>query len=251
ITVILLLYFFVIGTFDIEKAHLFTKMAEGEKADNISFFEISGSLSNTSYRIFINCYFKKFICLSVLFLLVEIAVRFLFGFIKTGPLDILKNTSYIPDPTKSLYLACTLFAVISVLILCLFVYILIKYIFVEYIIAEKCSKYIEKSNDMGIIDNAAYKKHVYKNFRSFILGDRSLSSTEIYSENNALVRNNFSIITKFVLSFSGWFLLSLATLGIGFAFLIPYFNAASALLYSELKESRDNACKFLTDTANK
>jgi len=42
------------------------------------------------------------------------------------------------------------------------------------------------------------------------------------------------------LSFIGWFILSLMTLGIGFIFLIPYVNTALAHFYEELKaESND------------
>ncbi|MCC8097408.1 MAG: hypothetical protein LIO44_02380 [Eubacterium sp.] len=35
----------------------------------------------------------------------------------------------------------------------------------------------------------------------------------------------------FTLSFLGWFLLSIITLGLGFAFFIPYFDSARGLVF--------------------
>jgi uncharacterized membrane protein len=40
---------------------------------------------------------------------------------------------------------------------------------------------------------------------------------------------------RLILRFSGWFILSILTLGIGFLFLVPYFQTANAEFYEDLK----------------
>ncbi|MCD7854914.1 MAG: hypothetical protein LUG66_04780 [Clostridiales bacterium] len=82
-------------------------------------------------------------------------------------------------------------------------------------------------------------------FTSFILTDihnKTLTfdreaKGDIYALNERLTYGKYFDRIKFVLSFSGWFLLSLITFGLGFAFLVPYFLQSAAELYiTENKE---------------
>ncbi|MCD8237952.1 MAG: DUF975 family protein [Clostridiales bacterium] len=83
-------------------------------------------------------------------------------------------------------------------------------------------------------------------FVSFILADINNKTLTLDREakgdikalNKKLNEGKYFDRIKFVLSFFGWFLLSLITLGIGFAFLIPYFLQSAALLYTMENKER-------------
>ncbi|MBN2796330.1 MAG: DUF975 family protein [Clostridia bacterium] len=71
----------------------------------------------------------------------------------------------------------------------------------------------------------------------FIMRDvEDVTATEAMALSKALMEGYKMDYFKFVLSFFGWLLLSLITVGIGFLFLYPYFIASQKHYYEKLKE---------------
>lgn len=72
----------------------------------------------------------------------------------------------------------------------------------------------------------------------FIMNDNpGMSSTDALRASKELMRGNKGKYFVFVLSFAGWFLLSLLSLGIGLLWLGAYYNTAKANFYEDLKRN--------------
>ena len=72
----------------------------------------------------------------------------------------------------------------------------------------------------------------------YILADDSeISSKGAFKKAKQMMKGNKWRLFKLELSFFGWFVLCVLTLGIGTFFLIPYVEAATAEFYSELKNN--------------
>ncbi len=67
-----------------------------------------------------------------------------------------------------------------------------------------------------------------------------MSGLEAIDASKMLMDGHKSEYFGFTVSFIGWFLLSILTFGIGFLFLIPYFNAAKVEFYEVIKRSADD-----------
>lgn len=71
---------------------------------------------------------------------------------------------------------------------------------------------------------------------NFILkDDKEISSTDAMQLSMNMMKGHKMQFFGFVLSFIGWAILSLLTLGIGFFFLVPYYESAKAHFYEDLK----------------
>lgn len=81
----------------------------------------------------------------------------------------------------------------------------------------------------GIIKNYSYA------MTEFVLADRKdLSYNQAIEESMRLMQGNKWRLFVLDLSFIGWALLCLLTLGIGFLFLVPYMHVARAHFYADL-----------------
>lgn len=83
----------------------------------------------------------------------------------------------------------------------------------------------------GIIKSISYSQTLY------ILRDHpEYSATEAITESRRLMDGYKWKYVLFLLSFIGWFLLTAITFGLAWFFVGPYFSAAQAVFYDELKE---------------
>ncbi|MDH8678438.1 DUF975 family protein [Fusibacter bizertensis] len=81
----------------------------------------------------------------------------------------------------------------------------------------------------GIIASISYSMTYY------ILQDQpELSPLEAIAQSKALMRGHKMDFFILAISFVGWFLLSLITFGLGFLYLLPYYNATKAHFYNDL-----------------
>lgn len=67
--------------------------------------------------------------------------------------------------------------------------------------------------------------------------DPEISSKDAFKKAKQMMKGNKWRLFKLELSFIGWFVLCVLTLGVGVFFLIPYVNAATAEFYIELKNN--------------
>ncbi|MCC8015173.1 MAG: hypothetical protein LIO87_08250 [Eubacterium sp.] len=137
--------------------------------------------------------------------------------------------NYINGGFKNVFSAAVIaYAVLAALVFALLLIYMIKFIFAGCITADLChDKDIIRSSDnnTGFAEGDLYEYNGRK-FNGTLFGEI------IESENNALkIKCSLSKIVLLTLSFWGWFILSLVTLGFGFAFLIPYYNMTIAELY--------------------
>ncbi|MDD2260001.1 MAG: DUF975 family protein, partial [Acholeplasmataceae bacterium] len=65
-----------------------------------------------------------------------------------------------------------------------------------------------------------------------------LSASEILVASTNMMRGHRWRLFCLNLSFIGWFILSILTLGIGLFFLVPYIQTSTAIFYEELRESQ-------------
>nr|WP_257125369.1 DUF975 family protein [Bhargavaea cecembensis] len=86
----------------------------------------------------------------------------------------------------------------------------------------------------GIIKSFSYSLTIY------ILHDRpELSALEAITESRKMMDGYKGQAFLLTLSFIGWFILGILTLGIGFLFIYPYYSATYARFYEEIKEGYD------------
>lgn len=84
----------------------------------------------------------------------------------------------------------------------------------------------------GIIKNYAYAMSFY------ILADNpELTAREALSKSKEMMNGHKFDLFVLNLSFIGWILLSVITLGIGFIYVIPYMSSTTANFYNSLKEA--------------
>ncbi|MGM9534128.1 MAG: DUF975 family protein, partial [Intestinibacter sp.] len=73
----------------------------------------------------------------------------------------------------------------------------------------------------------------------YILSDlENIDTIGILDKSMELIKKNVFKYIKFEISFIGWFLLSIATLGVGFLFLAPYKTICEIYFYQEIKEDK-------------
>ena len=65
--------------------------------------------------------------------------------------------------------------------------------------------------------------------------DKEISAADALMKSMKMMEGHKMELFWLILSFIGWFLLCLVTLGIGFLFLAPYFNTTMAHYYEDLK----------------
>lgn len=72
----------------------------------------------------------------------------------------------------------------------------------------------------------------------FIMTDNpQLSAFEALNQSKQMMTGFKGKLFRLWLSFLGWFLLGIITLGIGFLWVLPYYNTAKANFYQDLKDS--------------
>lgn len=67
-----------------------------------------------------------------------------------------------------------------------------------------------------------------------IADDPSLTGMDALNKSKEMMKGHKMRLFKLHLSFFGWYILSILTLGIGFIFLIPYIYTANAVFYNDL-----------------
>ena len=74
----------------------------------------------------------------------------------------------------------------------------------------------------------------------FIMYDNpELTATEALDRSKEMMDGEKMNLFVLWLSFLGWFILGLVTLGIGFIWIIPYYNAAKTAFYEDLKAKKE------------
>lgn len=82
----------------------------------------------------------------------------------------------------------------------------------------------------------------------FVLNDNpELSYDAAISKSSRLMQGHKMEYFVFVLSFAGWFVLSILTMFIGFLWLAPYFQTAKAAFYHELLAEQDEYVATVID----
>lgn len=96
----------------------------------------------------------------------------------------------------------------------------------------------------GIVKGISYS------MTAFVLADNpELKYDAAITRSSQLMKGHKMQYFRFALSFIGWYLLAALTLGIGFLWLIPYFNTAKAAFYHELlEEEQKNNVVYLGET---
>lgn len=82
----------------------------------------------------------------------------------------------------------------------------------------------------GIIAAISYSQTFY-----ILAENNSLSGVQALEKSTAMMRGHKWQYFCLIWRFFGWFLLSILTLGIGFLFLIPYYQVSFAKFYDDLK----------------
>lgn len=77
----------------------------------------------------------------------------------------------------------------------------------------------------------------------FVMLDFELGANDAITRSKELMRGFKWKLFKLRLSFIGWYLLCVVSLGIGYIFLRPYFDAAEAEFYAELLHCHDEIIK--------
>ncbi len=93
----------------------------------------------------------------------------------------------------------------------------------------------------GIIKAIAYSQTFY-----ILAEDPTISSEAAINKSMAMMDGHKMDYFVLMLSFIGWALLSILTLGIGFLFLMPYIQVTSANFYLNLKESGEGEKNYMT-----
>lgn len=92
----------------------------------------------------------------------------------------------------------------------------------------------------GVIKGYSYSQafFIYKDIKSNPSYDESLSALNYITESRLLMKGHKGRLFYIDLSFIGWHLLSILTLGIGYIFLNPYINVTKAAFYKDLAKDR-------------
>ena len=81
------------------------------------------------------------------------------------------------------------------------------------------------------------KSYEYAIIPYILADDPEISSKDAFKKAKEMMKGNKWRLFKLELSFFGWFILCVLTVGMGTFFLIPYVNAANAEFYAELKNN--------------
>jgi uncharacterized membrane protein len=81
------------------------------------------------------------------------------------------------------------------------------------------------------------KTYEYAIIPYILADDPEISRKDAFKKAKEMMKGNKWRLFKLELSFFGWFLLCVLTLGLGTFFLLPYINAANAEFYAELKNN--------------
>ena len=81
------------------------------------------------------------------------------------------------------------------------------------------------------------KSYEYSIIPYILADDPEISSKDAFKKAKQMMKGNKWRLFKLELSFFGWFVLCVLTVGMGTFFLIPYVNAATAEFYVELKNN--------------
>ena len=81
------------------------------------------------------------------------------------------------------------------------------------------------------------KYYEYAIIPYILADDPEISSKDAFKKAKEMMKGNKWRLFKLEISFFGWFILCVLTLGIGTLFLLPYVNAANAEFYVELKNN--------------
>jgi uncharacterized membrane protein len=79
------------------------------------------------------------------------------------------------------------------------------------------------------------KSYEYAIIPYILADDPKISSKDAFKKARQMMKGNKWRLFKLNLSFIGWGVLCVLTLGVGSLFLVPYVSAASAEFYVELK----------------
>ena len=82
----------------------------------------------------------------------------------------------------------------------------------------------------GIIASLAYSQTYY-----ILADDQKISAREAIKKSKKMMMGNKRKLFLLILSFLGWLILSLLTLGIGLIWLLPYMNISMAKFYEDIK----------------
>ena len=91
----------------------------------------------------------------------------------------------------------------------------------------------------GIIFAYAWRMVPY-----ILLDNPELTATQALKKSREMMRGHKLDLFLLDLSFIGWLLLSIITLGVGLLFVNPYMQTASALFYEDLKEEKE--CVYIS-----
>jgi len=83
----------------------------------------------------------------------------------------------------------------------------------------------------GIIASLSYSQTYY-----ILADDEKISAREAIKKSKKIMMGNKWKYFVLGLSFLGWFILSIFTLGIGLIWLLPYMNISMAKFYEDVKE---------------
>jgi len=163
--------------------------------------------------------YLRYILACILLLILIMAVNLVIGFILSivgfsmliGGMQTLTNMSFYTLPTPSAG-AVIGFIILTLLALVINIFIELTYELVSLII-------IENNDDVGAIDSLAASRKLMKGYKWRLF--------------------------KLNLSFIGWGILCIFTVGIGFLWLVTYINMSTVNFYRELLKEREELAKDL------
>ena len=94
------------------------------------------------------------------------------------------------------------------------------------------------------------KKYSYSQTNYILKDNPELSACEAITLSREMMSGHKTELCVLELSFIGWFLLSVLTLGIGFIWLVPYYVTTKALYYDNLKKGYDAGYKQCMSTGD-
>jgi len=83
----------------------------------------------------------------------------------------------------------------------------------------------------GIVAAFSYSQVFY-----ILAEDKNISAKDALKKSKAMMYGNKKKLFYLILRFFGWFLLCILTAGIGFLWLVPYVNVATAKFYDDIKD---------------
>ena len=207
---LMILFGFVIAKIVVGKAKFYMNIAQGKEA---YFLDIFSFFNDEDYKRIKHCYIRKFAIISIYIMIIYYGVMILICEF-TGIDNVFGITHLNYYFNRDIEQNAVLLAIFMILFgVVMYVLYGAKYLFLEYVIVDKYNE----SKNVFIKD---FKNNGYRNFNN-----------EIFAINNRLINGNYLRAIKLMLSFTGGFLLSILTFGLGFIIFIPYYNETIALFY--------------------